>query len=461
VKLHEYPHPAGIQSLALTADGQHVLTGGEDGRLRLFEAAGSEPLWIAEGLAAKPGFFVSAESPAHESIAAVSVGNDANKRVAVVVAIDSLRRPTSDGAGAEIEEEYVRLFELDFAKGDFREVSPGAGTEGDCLINLRKHGAVGWSAAIAADASRIVTVGRDEARLWGREGNELAGFRPHQDLTFAGYSPDGRFIVTASLDNSVRVWDASSGQARLTLDEHSAGPQHGGHRGPVTCAVFSSDDKYVFTGSEDGSVRKWDLETMRVVQEIKVQDSKGMVSGVTRIALSKDGQTLFTASRSGEAAAWGLADTNGPLRRLIGHSREILDLCLSPDENWLVTASADNTARLWDAASGAHVLTLTGHASEVTSVAILADGPFLRVLTGSSDKTAKLWAVTGLRDSPDAAERTNAEPAVQELLSLKGHTRELTSVAFAPDGRAALTTARDGLTILWPAIAPPAVAAPK
>ena len=458
-KLHAYPHPAGVQSLAVTVDGKHLLTGGADGRVRLYEAGGSEPLWIADNLSSKPGFFVSAVAPAGENIVAVSVGWDAAKEVAVVVAVNSLRRPLTDGAGFEVEQEYVRLFELDFGKAAFSEVSRGSGADANsCLIDLRAKGAVGWSAAISADARSIVTVGRDEARLWGRDGNELAAFRPHQDLTFAEYSHSGNQIVTASLDSSVRVWDAASGQAQLTLDAHSAGPP-GGHEKPVTCAVFSPDDKQIFTGSEDGTVRKWDLETMRVVQVITVKDSQGALSGVTRLVLSHDGQAIYTASRSGEAAAWRLADTREPLYRLAGHTGEILDLCLSGDEKWIVTASADNTARLWNAATGAELLKLAGHASEVTAVAIMADGPGLRVLTGSSDKTAKLWAVSGLEAAADAAnagekgDEANTSPQAQELLSLKGHTRELTSVAFAPDGRAALTTARDGLTILWPAVA--------
>jgi WD40 repeat protein len=246
--------------------------------------------------------------------------------------------------------------------------------------------------------------------------------------------------------------------------QHSAGSQ-GGHTKPVTCAVFSPDDKHVFTASEDGTVRKWNLETMRVDQVITVNDAQGSISGVTRIVLSRDGQTLFTVSRSGEGAVWSLADSSQPLRRLIGHTGGILDVCLSADEKWIVTASADNTARIWDAATGTELLKLPGHASEVTSVAILTDGPSLRVLTGSSDKTAKLWAVSGLgepaaqADDVQAGGKGSTKPKAQELLSLKGHTRELTSVAFAPDGRAALTTARDGLTILWPAVAPPAAAA--
>jgi WD40 repeat protein len=445
-KVHAYPHPSGVQSIALTPDGGHLLTGGADGRLRLFEVKGKEPLWIAESLSSKAGFLVSAEAPALETISAVAVGWDPIKKVAVAVAIDSLRHPVSDTGGNDSDEEYVRLFELDFASQAFREVSHAMAEEdATCLINLREHGAVGWSAAISSGGDQIVTVGRDEARLWGRDGNELAGFRPHHELTFAEYSHAGYLIVTASLDNSVRVWDAASGQPGLTLDNHSAGSL-GGHAKPVTCAVFSPDDTHVFTASDDGTVRQWDLATMRVVQVIEV-DSQG----VTRIAVSGDGQKLFAASRSGDASVWLLANPKEPLHQLRGHKGEILDLCLSSDEEWIVTGSADNTARIWDAATGTEVVKLSGHVSEVTAVAILADPVGLRVLTGSSDKTAKLWAISGLGGAADGSESGSAGPQAKELLSLKGHTRGLTSVAFGPDGQAALTAARDGLTILWPA----------
>ncbi len=450
-KTHVYAHPAGVLSLALLPDGKHLLTGSADGRLRLFGTDGKDPLWIAEPLAARSGGFVSTAASAVETIPAVAVAWDAAKQVAVAVAIDAVRQRAGSEATGDSEEEYVRQFELDVARQSFTEVTrrPAEGGEAsqaqlNWLIDLRELGAVGWSVAMSADASELVTVGRDDARMFGRDGNELAVFRPHQDLTFATFSHSGELVVTASLDSSVRVWDAASGQARLTLDGHSAGPL-GGHQRPVNCAVFSADDQHVFTGSEDGTVREWDLATMRVLRVIAAD-----ARGVSRLVLSKDGQTLFTAGRSGQAAIWSLGQPNEPLRRLTGHTGEVLDLCLSPDEKWIVTASADNTARIWNAATGAEVLKLAGHASEVTAVAVLADRPGLRVLTGSSDKTAKLWAVSGL-DHSDGATVAKA-PVAKELLTLKGHSRELTSVAFAPDGRAALTSARDGLTVLWPAV---------
>ncbi|MCU0878043.1 MAG: protein kinase [Pirellulaceae bacterium] len=441
-KVHEFPHSKGVLSMALLPNGC-VLTGGADGRVRLFEAEGREPIWTADLLTAQPAQFVSAEAPASGAIPAVAVHWDAAQEVAVVVALDSQRRAVGAGGGFS-DEEFVRMFELDFAHRRFQDLPLSGEKKSDASpINLRAVGAVGWSVALAPGGREFVTIGRDEARLWDRAGHELAAFRPHQDLTFAEFSHGGELVVTASLDSSVRIWDAASGQPRLTLDEHTAGSLHG-HQQPVNCAVFTPDDRYVLTGSEDGTVRQWDLSTMQVVRVIQANQL-----GITRLAITRNGEQLVTASRNGEAAIWRLAEPTEPIHRLIGHAGAILDVVYSPDEAWIVTASADNTAKLWDAQAGAEVLTLAGHASEVTAVAVLNDEPGLRILTGSNDQTAKLWAISDRAAS--ASDAPTSALVAQELLSLRGHTRGLTSVAFAPDGSAALTSSRDGMTILWPA----------
>jgi len=132
---------------------------------------------------------------------------------------------------------------------------------------------------------------------------------------------------------------------------------------------------------------------------------------------------------------------------LKGHSQAVLDVTISNDSRFIVSGGADATARVWDARSGKELLRLVGHAGEVTAVAIAADprGKF-RVLTGSSDHTAKLWDVGTL------AGAAGEEPsAARELLTFKGHLRGVTSVAFSPTDLSLLTAGRDGVSILWPA----------
>ena len=88
----------------------------------------------------------------------------------------------------------------------------------------------------------------------------------------------------------------------------------------------------------------------------------------------------------------------------------------SPDGSRIVTGSCDRTAKVWDAKSGAEVLTLKGHTDWVNSASFSPDGS--RIVTGSQDKTAKVW------DAKSGA----------EVLTLKGHTSLVRSASFSPDG---------------------------
>jgi TIR domain/WD domain, G-beta repeat len=119
--------------------------------------------------------------------------------------------------------------------------------------------------------------------------------------------------------------------------------------------------------------------------------------------------------------AWRKWSSNwGERQNFAGHAGAITAVAFSPDGKRVLTGSSDKTARLWDAGTGAAVATLEGHTDSVRAVAFSPDGK--RVLTGSSDKTARLW---------DAA--TGAAVA-----TLEGHTDSVRAVAFSPDGKRVL-----------------------
>jgi serine/threonine protein kinase len=116
---------------------------------------------------------------------------------------------------------------------------------------------------------------------------------------------------------------------------------------------------------------------------------------------------------------------------LSGHSSQIWSVAFSPDSKWIVTGSADYTAKVWDAQSGINLVTLKGHSYMVRSVAFSPDGK--RIVTGSCDGTAKVWdAQTG-----------------KNLLTLKGHSGWVLSAAFSPDGRRVVTGSWDHTAKVW------------
>ena len=209
--------------------------------------------------------------------------------------------------------------------------------------------------------------------------------QPHRIVASATFSGDRKRIVTAGFDNTARVWNVDTGKSLRHLV---------GHTGSVNSTVFSPDaeGRLILTAGSDGDARIWD-------------------------------------SRSGRS-----------LTRLTGHKGPVLQAAFSNDGKFIVT-SEDKTAAVWPAGTDVEhrdtpLRTLRVGAS-VLCAAFSADGS--RIVTGSDGYTVKLW------DTQDA----DTTEFAREILSLTGHTREVTSVTFSPDGRHALTASRDGRAILW------------
>jgi WD40 repeat protein len=116
---------------------------------------------------------------------------------------------------------------------------------------------------------------------------------------------------------------------------------------------------------------------------------------------------------------------------LYSHKGRVTSAHFSPDGSQVVTASEDNTARLWDVASGQELAVLRGHETGVYSAHFSPDGS--QVVTASEDSTARLWDVA----------------SGQELAVLKGHESVVRSAHFSPDGSQVVTASRDKTARLW------------
>ncbi len=252
----------------------------------------------------------------------------------------------------------------------------GAMLENRTVAVLKGHAGQVTAAAFSPDGRRIVTGSLDNtARVWDAEsGAGIACLNGHAGkVVAAAFSPDGRQIVTGSLDNTARVWDAESGTEFACLNAHTRS---------VQSASFSPDGRRIVTRSEDNTVRVWDAESGKEIACLNAHTSR-----VSSASFSPDGRRIVTGSEDNTARVWD-AESGKELACLNAPSF-VKSASFSPDGRRIVTGSLDNTARVWDAESGTEIACLNAHTSSVLSASFSPDGR--RIVTGSSDNTARVW----------------------------------------------------------------------
>ncbi|WMP17300.1 nSTAND1 domain-containing NTPase [Thiothrix lacustris] len=230
------------------------------------------------------------------------------------------------------------------------------------------------------------------------------------------YSPDSKTIATDSNDNTVGLWDATSGQLLKTLQ---------GHTGFVNALVYSPNGKVIASGSADNTIRLWDAKNGQLLKVLS-----GHSAGVAALAYNPNGKTIASASGDNTVRLWD-AESGKLLKTLQGHTNYVAALAYSPNGKVIASGSADNTIRLWDTNSGETLKVLHGHSDAVRTLAYSPNGKV--IASGSSDKTIRLWD-------------TNSG---ETLNILQGHTDFVNALAYSPDGKVIASGSDDQTIRLW------------
>jgi DNA-binding beta-propeller fold protein YncE len=297
-------------------------------------------------------------------------------------------------------------------------------TPRDLSYALQGHTGSVRSVSFSPDGRRIVSGSMDNTlRLWDAATGKPIGspLQGHTEPVSVAFSPDGRRIVSGSMDNTLRLWDAVTGKP--------IGSPLQGHTNSVWSVAFSPDGRRIVSGSEDNTLRLWDAVTGKPIGS----PLQGRTGSVFSVAFSPDGRRIVSGSEDNTLRLWDAA-TGKPIGSpLQGHTEPVISVAFSPDGLRIVSGSEDNTLRLWDAVTGKPIGSpLQGHRSVVISVAFSPDGR--RIVSGSGDNTLRLW---------DAA---TGKPIGSPL---QGHTGWVVSVAFSPDGRRIVSGSWDNTLRLW------------
>ena len=275
------------------------------------------------------------------------------------------------------------------------------------------------SAVFSPDGQYILTASADQtARLWEKaSGKQIMTYHGHEGpVNSAVFSPDGEHILTASDDQTARLWERSSGKQIMT---------YRGHEFWVTSAVFSPDGEYILTASHDNTARLWERESGK-----NIMTYHGHKDDVNSVVFSPDGEHILTASDDQTARLWETASGKN-IMTYHGHKDDVNSAVFSPDGKHILTASRDHTARLWDRSSGKEIMIYRGHEEWVRSAVFSRDGE--HILTASDDQTARLWETASGKN----------------IMTYHGHKDDVNSAVFSPDGKHILTASRDHTARLW------------
>ncbi|ERF68387.1 hypothetical protein EPUS_06803 [Endocarpon pusillum Z07020] len=290
-----------------------------------------------------------------------------------------------------------------------------------CLQTLEGHSSSVWSVAFSHDLTRLASGSQDNTvKIWDASSGEcLQTLEGHSgSVNSVAFSHDSTRLASGSQDSTVKIWDASSGECLQTLE---------GHSGSVNSVAFSHDSTRLASGSQDSTVKIWDASSGEYLQTLE-----GHGSWVCSVAFSHDSTRLASGSEDSTVKIWD-ASSGECLQTLEGHSGWVCSVAFSHDSTRLASGSQDSTVKIWDASSGEYLQTLEGHSGSVNSVAFSHDST--RLASGSQDSTVKIW---------DAS-------SGECLQTLKGHSGWVCSVAFSYDSTRLASGAEDSTVKIWDA----------
>ncbi len=406
-----------VDAAGITPDGEVVVAARRDGLVRAFGVADGAERWSWQGEGGLQSVLVSARGDE------VAIGQGQGAMVLRTADGAPLYRyhvlADGDVSAGVISPDGSRMAatSADLAFDPTPQASAGLWVRGGTrLLADLTAGDFPQRADFSADGAVLaVPYASGLARIWdGRTGelrHVLSGHRAIVDD--ADVDPRGRWVATASRDDTARIWSAVTGAELAVL--------RAGEGGDVEFVSFSPDGRLLATGSASGAVNVWAVPSGRRVA--RLEGHGGPVDQGEFV----DGGTLVTGSRDGSARVWDVA-RGRQAEALLGHGLGVRVPALGRLDG-VLTAGDEGTARVWRLAEAQEAV--IGDRGETERLAVADDGRTL-VTSSPGELTAALWSL----DPDGAAER-------------RGES-DTANGADASDGGAVFLTATEGLELVSP-----------
>jgi WD40 repeat protein len=445
-------HDQDVCCIAFQSDGTRIASGGADRKVRIWDTStGRQTL---EFHAAKSRVNAIALSPDGTKFATgslehtVNIWDAASGRPIAVFAGHT--KPvfavafSADGTKliSASQDATIKLWDLNSEPGvsRFELERESASRSGDTNSNDSGTTTVSWVGGVAFRPSgdELAAAGTNQTiGIWDASTGRLKRkFHEGSGTMFAlAHSRDGSRLAAAGTDRNVRIWDLNASRPPLILSDEREG---------LASVAFSPDGHVVATGGgspphvlqappgkvtaaddEGRTIRFWNPATGSAIRDLK-----GHVGSIHALAFSPDGRRLASAGANGILRIWD--PLTGEMQfDLKSNASAIFSVAFSPDGALLVAAGADRTIRCWDVERGRSTHALEGHTNWVMGVAFSPDGS--RIASAGADQTIRIWdPIRG-----------------REVLTLRGPGDRVHGVAFSPSAERLAGASADGVIRVW------------
>eukprot|EP00053_Salpingoeca_punica_P023487 m.10331 g.10331 ORF g.10331 m.10331 type:complete len:514 (-) comp5183_c0_seq2:176-1717(-) len=304
----------------------------------------------------------------------------------------------------------------------------------------------------------------NKLRKYTNYGSQVGDTRP---LSFCEFSPDSSMLATASWSGLCKIWSVPDCKQLRNLRGHNERVCNISWH-PGSCSTQARSALNLVSGSADGKVRYWSLESDTPIGQIPDLESR-----VGRVRFHPSGRFLGISCFDN---SWRLWDIEAASELLFqeGHSREVYGISFHPDGSLVATSSLDATGRVWDLRTGKCILPLQGHVKDVHAIEFAPNGH--HVVTGSEDSSIKLWdlrnrrceytlpahtsLISGIKYQPsrgdfmvsasyDNSVKIWTAPGCIPLKTLTGHEGKVMSVDISHDDKYIATSSYDRTFKLW------------
>ena len=290
------------------------------------------------------------------------------------------------------------------------------------------------------------------------EGSHLTCYGHTDEVFEVEFTPDGRRLVSAGKDGTIRFWDAATGHELSRIE---------GDGVPMQGLSVSFDGRFLASGNRNGGLSLWDLESGELIRSLA-----GHQGAINCVAMSQDGRRIASASSDKTIKLWEI-ETGLQLLSFAGHSGAVLGVAFSPDGEQIASTSMDDgTVRIWDVQNGSPIKTLRPRPSDIRRLVYSPDGS---QLVAASLNRSQMWntqtweldselggptgplhcvafspsgallAVAGVSREIRVVDARSKRPTA----TLAGHAGPVWALRFSSDGSRIASASADGTIKVW------------